>query len=1171
MARGATKLVLEAASRSREAMEIVIDRFEEISENIGQINRIGIVVADDSMIRQYVQLIYLDVLEFHQCVIKQASKRGINSLRANRELKQQSAQIVASLRSHKQVLEAQFSIAQAAKLQIIDRRAQEGHLEILQSRREEQLRTVLDWLRAKSSRALPEFHATPEHRFPLASSILRGSPVIAQWLKKRFTSPLWMTAIPGGGKSMSAALLVRSLQANDTPVLYYNFEEMTVAPNRFLELASSLLEQMVLRNPDIVPFVFEQVASGRNSKYLLSISLARDLLRVGLDVNDHIHIVIDGLSHCSERELESIVSFFQETSASYSQRTSCLFVSRDDGKSTILRSLKSIDISADGIMEPSIHEICRHCSEILGRKFDLSSHEAFRIASEIARESQSFFLHAIYSMESLQSQPTRADLRREFEAITNGKHPKKLSIFYEALIDKTFSDLDSSEAKAAWKILDLVCATKQVLSLDDLQAAFAFDSQTRTFDFEERMLRVDPRTLCGSLIGVDPSGLIDLFHPSLKRHLLSRGLASTEHYRQAEICLRQLDPIYAGSSNELETGQSDHASYDTKSYSNPNLSEVGHQKGRGREIGDESAMPNAISAIFLSDATVRALVLIAIRHPKRIVQILERLSSVTVQMSLRPDDRKLVWDMLQHHPGSISTRIVSMAVSQFQNLPTGKFDAISSKSAEETSLGSVDDSASMTQDDATAMEGEPMSQTKTDSRVQAMKQLFQDSEAVKKMRVELETFLYPTFQAHLGVIADDVLARTPKAPQDNSMDIDPEVLYDLRNAVVSSINVSVSDRYNILNEFKGWFQAHTGQEWDWWPFLPYRRRLKSGEARLEWACVSISQLGSNVIFASANWKRTAVANMSRRSMGMLSGGSMKSAGSLSSDVQGQRVLQAPVRPTSQSPQGLSARLHPSDTTSTEPEDDDALLNIFLLVSCGDELKLGTLEVSSKLVTAGVRPRNETVIRHTSDFFRQLKKKYIFLRGWRYYLSVWGYSGCEFHKLQRFRPSEFETLGKGYPDRSMQDYRFDPRPMTPDQPISCREFRSWFYTCDQKRLIHRLLHTCKEPCTTNDLLKLIPKRTSDLTRETFERETFYGLLTREVPRIIVPLIYSLLILAPSLVFIFLWLLGWGHTDDLQNAVVPFSLSFALLPLLWGLIYTHLKGQSPTRELRDSVTR
>ncbi|KAL6404382.1 regulatory protein NB-ARC [Ilyonectria robusta] len=1073
---GATKLVLEAASRSREAMEIVIDRFEEISENIGRINRIGIVVADDSMIRQYVQLIYLDVLEFHQCVIKQASKRGINSLRANRELKQQSAQIVASLRSHKQVLEAQFSIAQALKLQIIDQRAQDGHLEILQSRREKQLRTVLDWLRAKSSRALSEFHATPEHGFPLASSMLHDSPVIAHWRKKGFISPLWMTAIPGGGKSMSAAGLVGFLQANDTPVLYYNFEEMTVAPNRFLELASSLLEQMVLRNPDIVPFLFEQVASGRNSKYLLSIT--------------------------------------------------------------------------------NLLPIC-------------------------------FFLYAIYSMESLQSQPTRADLRREFEAITNGKHPKKLSIFYEALIDKTFSDLDSSEAKSAWKILDLICATKQVLSLDDLQVAFAFDSQTQTFDFEERMLRVDPRTLCGSLIRVDPSGLIDLFHPSLKRHFLSRGLASTKHYRQAEICLRQLDPIYAGSSNELEPGPSDHASYDTKSYSNPNLSELGHEKGRGREIGDESAMPNAISAIFLSDATVRALVLIAIRRSdigqnkiqKRIVQILERLSSVPVQMSPRPDDRKLVWDMLQYHPGSISARIVSMAVSQFQSLPTAKFDAISSKSAEETSLVSVEDLESMTQDDTTEMEGEATSQTKTESRFQAMKQLFQDSEAVKKMRVELEAFLYPTFQAHLGVIADDVLARTPKAPQDDSMDIDPEVLYDLRNAVVSSINLSVSDRYNIFNELKGWFQAHTGQEWDWWPFLPYRRRLKSGEARLEWACncgrqheqvVTRKQAEYLAGIARRHSSLSSTESHEMRSMGMLSGGYMKSAGSLSSDVQGQRVLQVPVRPTSRSPQGLSARLHPSDTTSTESDDDDALLHIFLLVSCGDELKLGTLEVSSKLVT-GVRPRNETVIRHTSDFFRQLKKKYIFLRGWRYYLSVWGYSGCEFHKLQRFRPSEFETLGKGYPDTSMQEYRFDPRPMTPDQPISCREFRSWFYTCDQKRLIHRLLHTCKEPCTTNDLLKLIPKRISDLTRETFERETFYGLLTREVPRIIVPLIYSLLILAPSLVFIFLWLLGWGHTDDLQNAVVPFSLSFALLPLLWGLIYTHLKGQSPTRELRDSVTR
>jgi len=141
-------------------------------------------------------------------------------------------------------------------------------------------------------------------------------------------------------------------------------------------------------------------------------------------------------------------------------------------------------------------------------------------------------------------------------------------------------------------------------------------------------------------------------------------------------------------------------------------------------------------------------------------------------------------------------------------------------------------------------------------------------------------------------------------------------------------------------------------------------------------------------------------------------------------------------------------------------------------------------------------------------------------------------------------------------------------MTPDQPISLREFRSWFYSCDTPRKIHGLFHVCKSPCSNNELLSLIPQRKTELDVNDDRRETFYGLYAQEVPRILTPLIYSLLLLTPSILFFFLWLLGWGHVSDLQNAVVPFSISFGFLPVLWGLILTHVKGEAALSASQDS---
>lgn len=49
-------------------------------------------------------------------------------------------------------------------------------------------------------------------------------------------------------------------------------------------------------------------------------------------------------------------------------------------------------------------------------------------------------------------------------------------------------------------------------------------------------------------------------------------------------------------------------------------------------------------------------------------------------------------------------------------------------------------------------------------------------------------------------------------------------------------------------------------------------------------------------------------------------------------------------------------------------------------------------------------------------------------------------------------------------------------------------------------------------------------------------------------------YTLLGLAPSLVFMFEWMFGWGHLGDLQNATVPLITTCTIWGMLWAIVYS-----------------
>ncbi|KAJ4388575.1 hypothetical protein N0V93_006033 [Gnomoniopsis smithogilvyi] len=253
--------------------------------------------------------------------------------------------------------------------------------------------------------------------------------------------------------------------------------------------------------------------------------------------------------------------------------------------------------------------------------------------------------------------------------------------------------------------------------------------------------------------------------------------------------------------------------------------------------------------------------------------------------------------------------------------------------------------------------------------------------------------------------------------------------------------------------------------------------------------------------------------------------------------------------------GTSITSH-SDNSSVITIDDDTRAFISLLVRRSSRYVLSTIEVTK---------------RTSRDFFQDLITHYHTERGLaRRIFSIFVYSHCDFVKMTRYRASRVSPLPSfSFPttqDAEYHEYTFSPQPMRA-APITRHMFYDLFYACYENKGLAHWVHRC-DPVSGlgEDLLENMPKRDREAradSRFAVKTEQFWGIVAREQRSALRVSIYLLLGISPTIWFIFMWLFGWGHADDLQNATAPVTISLAALSFLWMVV---CPGDSESWEAR-----
>ncbi|KAK4220845.1 hypothetical protein QBC38DRAFT_493303 [Podospora fimiseda] len=547
---GPLKFLLIAASSFNDALNSLLDAYQEIWEQFPLFEVYGSTLEARPYLRTILVWIYKDILDFHQEAMRYFKSRvriqvfqaaWRNFLPTIRHIKENMAR-------HRRLLAEGIAFVQLEELNIIRRDAQRRFEVERQAEVDRRRKETISWLNPYNSQLTLEKYREARISCPDAGGWLLKIARFRGWFDPTFcTEPLlWITGIPGAGKSVLASVIVDAAQELDVPendicVAFFFCQPDDSDANTFVAVARSILAQLVTQNTFLIPQVYEQ--SSLSGEVTLSTNdLAKTLLTDVLSSCKNTYIIIDGLDACNRKEHKNIVSTFrtvvESLPPSQMHDIRCVFLCRDDPAARKdLINIPMIRITpADN--KDDIEKYWKVCKSHLEAEFGPLDMDIVKI---VAAQSRGMFLYATLMFSHLKSLSTLDELQQQLHSI-----PKELHDLYQRIVERLLLT-ENFQAKDIMKLLGQLACAKRPLKWYEVQGAAAIDLDNETVNFQKlpRGMKYTHRDLCGPLVEMrsDEDQSLDFIHPSAREYLLQhhfRDSSASLHFQFATLSVSYL-------------------------------------------------------------------------------------------------------------------------------------------------------------------------------------------------------------------------------------------------------------------------------------------------------------------------------------------------------------------------------------------------------------------------------------------------------------------------------------------------------------------------------------------------------------------------------------------------------------------------------------------------------
>ncbi|KAJ4283695.1 hypothetical protein NW764_001253 [Fusarium oxysporum] len=385
---------------------------------------------------------------------------------------------------------------------------------------------VYHWLR-------PIDPATDQDRF---SKIRAEYPGTGRWLLNnetfkgwfdlryaRIPPLLWLTGLPGAGKTILTSLIVEEAQKL-TPrprVLFFYCKQSPPEHNTFLALARSLILQLLNQDKSLLLYLHRK-HSDSNEAVLSSMPLAQEMLKFLLSSCKSAYIIIDGLDECEREERKVITQWFRHLVESLPEnapdRLRCLFVSQDDRIGVKdLQGLAKINIEAQDNRQ-DVLAYSRVQADELRRKFEFSEEESSRIAVAVTESVKGIFLLGKLIWINLMAQITLAEVEEQVN-----EFPPEINKAYERIMDRIIHQAPHQMRRGALQLLGWLVCAKRPLKWHEIQSLKSINLGGQFVDFARHKFSVSGKDLGGSLVELRADGTLELIHVSAKMFLIDNA------------------------------------------------------------------------------------------------------------------------------------------------------------------------------------------------------------------------------------------------------------------------------------------------------------------------------------------------------------------------------------------------------------------------------------------------------------------------------------------------------------------------------------------------------------------------------------------------------------------------------------------------------------------------
>ena len=486
-------------------MEKILQAFSDIADVLPRLDRLKATFPNDTNFNQVVGLIFSDIIEFHNRTYKFFRRKAWHIWFTfdwglfERRFKS----ILQKLAYHCDLLDKEATAAHFSEMkQFRDKRQLEDDT-FEQQRRAQMRQDVFRWLSAAEDQQEEHLHRISDNRQPETCNWILKDPQIQPWIGDDSSDAvLWMTGIPGAGKSYLCSLLVEHLRTQHRfSTLYYFCSHQSTNGDTCAMVLRTIAIQLLQQNHDMVSLVYQaylQKGSNRSGPTM------RNLLTQILPISKAVRIVIDGIDEGSHETQQEVLKSLIEVQKRTGHHCKILVCSRDEPqiqKSLVAKAhLRIGEKTVKGLglyIKERIHVLQERIPEMNPALVMLAE-------QQLHSKAKGMFLWVNLVTETLLFQTSELEFRQAIDQL-----PEGLDKAYGLIKSRIDALRPVQRRRRVFSILYWLCVTRRPVSIHEVEDGIVLHSGQIVLDKSTRSKDVDRDIveLCAPLLQKSKHGI----------------------------------------------------------------------------------------------------------------------------------------------------------------------------------------------------------------------------------------------------------------------------------------------------------------------------------------------------------------------------------------------------------------------------------------------------------------------------------------------------------------------------------------------------------------------------------------------------------------------------------------------------------------------------------------